>query len=332
VTNGRDPLPPSRSPSACPPDEILVGWAEGRLSDAARDAVEVHAASCSACRDVVAQIAPYVERVPSREEARATTSTAGPPPERASRILTLRPRTLAVAAAVLVALGASVFLATRGPAPAPLDDDSRLVAFAAELRRERPDVFASFSPLSPQERRARVEPTRGGLVVFEPAGLAESVRPDVRWSPVRGVVAVRVTVRRAASASGTSLFERDATATPFAYPADAPALERGVDYEVEVSARGAAGTVSGAAEFRVATEADDAAFRAAASLVAERAPAELSDLARAHFAARSGRWAESEAAARIFVAAHPSHRGGAELLAFVLDRRGVAVVEAPAPR
>lgn len=304
------PAPTTHGPSPCPPDEVLAGWAEGALPSAARVHVETHLPTCAACRDLVADVAQDVPRVDGAGEA---------PRAHAGRILRWKPRALALAAGVLLAVGAGIGWFAMRPPTVPIDADTQLVALAADLRRERPDLVGDFAPLSSAERRVGMHPTRGGLVVFEPSGIGTSPRPEVRWSAVRGATRRQVVVRRA---DGVEVLRRDVGATPWPWPADAPDLTRGVTYEVEVTLEGPTGPANATGEFRVPTATEESAFDAALALVRARAPQGLGDLAGAHLAVRRQRWSTAEALVRASLATRPGDPQATELLAHVLARRG----------
>jgi|GEM_PF-3042636 len=90
----------SETPSSHPDELTLAGFAEGRLLDFEREAVELHLADCRACRELVGAAAP-------EDEARAAPATAqqapaASPPARPGRRW-LFPGALAAAAAALLA-------------------------------------------------------------------------------------------------------------------------------------------------------------------------------------------------------------------------------------
>ena len=173
------------SQGGCPSEILaLIPWyPDGPLSAAERSAVEVHAASCRACRDEIhallggleapeglaapeatRALARALERIGSKAPARSPRAAAAPPrPATAARRRAL-PQRLALAASLALAIAAGVIATLALPR---LAGDARYVTAAA------PEAVRSAGPLlemipredvSAAELRAALRKIEGELV------------------------------------------------------------------------------------------------------------------------------------------------------------------------
>jgi hypothetical protein len=98
-----------RQPSACPDDEHLAAYVEGRLMGAGGDVMERHVAACPQCLDVVAACAP-ARPAPLLQRA-SESATTGTRPLRASD----GRRRWALAASIVLVAGALLLIAAERP-------------------------------------------------------------------------------------------------------------------------------------------------------------------------------------------------------------------------
>lgn len=309
--------PPAGAPGACPDDNQLAGYAEGRLPAARRPALEAHLARCEVCRGLVAATAEgaAADAVGGGRQLRqelllegiregggtgeggdaastATAASAAPLPSlEAARAR--RSRRWALAAAVaLFALGAGLaFRAWNGdPTPAPFD--VAVAASAEDLRALDPTLLAELRPLTPAERAGGVaDAARSGVRILEPAGTLLSPQAQVVWEPVPGATLYVVTISDAKTGAAIGSMKTKGTLVATAGKA---LLVPGGAYLVEVVASGDLGTQKASRAFQVATPEVAREFAAAADLLERRAkPRDVAYLT-ASLAIRRGLLLEAE--------------------------------------
>jgi len=294
-------LPPQRAANGpCPGPGLLAAYAEGRLLDEERALVENHAAECESCRALVAAVV--------REAPGAMVSSRQ------------RWRWYAAAGVAAAALVAIMSGGRGGRQPAHGDTESRLVGASAELAKRHSDLFASFAPLTREERLRRRSVERGALVALQPAGVEIDTRPGLRWEPSPGADEYVVCLT---GEDGATLWQVKTSEARLDYPTDKAELSAGRRYAWEVSCTGGPlGDDSAQGAFTVASEVQRASFERAMRLIDAGVPGEISELLKAHFAIRGGFYREAERAARAFFEAHPRDAVARETLFQALELLG----------
>src|SRR5262245_30424723 len=157
------------APGPCPDDDLLMGWAEGRLAADLDAQVETHASRCETCRSLVAGLAKDGALTPIASPARAS-----------GRLLRFPARAWAVAASVLVAAVVGVWALTRGDRMEPSGDLDGQVEM---LAKARPDLFGRFEPLDRDELAAgAAEVERGSFRALRPVEVVLPQRPAFSWT------------------------------------------------------------------------------------------------------------------------------------------------------
>jgi hypothetical protein len=290
---------PSTAPGhTCPDANLLAGLMSDALLVEERAGVEQHLAGCSSCRAMVARMAKKHVTIGARAPWSVTARGLG---------------WLCVAAAAAFVVGLVWLRSEARPAR-----QAQLVAAAARLRAESPDLLAALVPLSDDERRHGPEsPLRSGpLRALAPSGVVVDRRPALRWEARDTQHAVVVSLR---AADGALVFQQRIEGTGLEYPAHAPDLVAG-DYEWDVA--DSASVSSATRTFTVADDAESARIRAALRTIDARGPPPLVPLLRAHLCLRLRMWSEAEAAARQDVAQHGGDLVGRETLYQALVRLG----------
>jgi len=285
--------PPGDGPGGpCPPVEVLAGLAERRLLDEERRSVERHVLGCEDCRSLVATLV---------DEGAA--SAAG----RLVRLPGLW-RALAAAAILLSVTAMGITLWNRNR-----DTDERLLAVAAELGRERPELFSGFRPLSRAERlndpRERVR-AGGGLVLRAPVGKVRDAASRFDWTMVPGVTGYEL----ALFDDKSRLWKGSVAAPPFTLPQGGPALRPGIVHLWKVTAQGPTGDLEAKAPFEIATPEEVRSLDAAFREIEARAPRRLRRLLEAQLALRLGFLEDAERSARAYVEGWPEDVVGRETL------------------
>lgn len=289
-------------PGACPDANLLVGWAEARLDDDRRRAIEEHLAACDDCRG---------QALVLREELAPVSSA---PPARLPFPLRLLRGPLAIAALALLAVGVGVFLLARSPVR-PIDEDERLLAEAASLRAAEPVLLADLAP-TPSRRLPAVpdRAQRGGVLLTGlPARYLADTRPTFAWEAVAGVDAYRV---RLLDGQGAAVWTATTAASRLPWPSETSALVPGAAYVLEVRADAPLGAVEGRRGFELASTSDAERFHAARTRIEQRSPAFASRLV-AHLALARGFTLEALAAAEAALAASPGDADARRLRAHV---------------
>jgi hypothetical protein len=282
-----DPSPGPAGP--CLDADWLAGWAEGRLDAERRALVEGHLASCDACRAAATELFDALSERPAGTEPEEAADPAAAPVLSLPAARRRRVGAFALAASILLALGAG-FLALRGGGGDGVPDAERALADAAdELRSGAPQWFAGFEPAGPAERRsAASDARRASLLVLRPAGVVLETRPRLEWADATGASAYEVVL---AGPDGAEVWRGRSNGPTLDLPGDAPELVRGTSYVLEVTAVGPAGTAGGPRAtrgFRVASAEEAGAWEGAVREAGRRVDPSVRDLVLAHAAARRG--------------------------------------------
>ena len=335
--------PPAGAPDACPEDNRLAAYAEGRLPAAARPALEAHLSRCEVCRGLVTACAEgIVEGGGAGGEAALPVAAVARPVEPApipslAEARARRVRTYALAAALgLFALGAGLaYRAWRGESPAA-PFDAAVAAAADDLRGAEPTLLADLSPLTPAERAGGTsDAPRSGVRILEPVGTLLSPLAQVVWEPVPGATLYVVTISDAKTGAAIGSMKTKGTLVATAGKA---LLVPGGAYLVEVAATGDLGSPKASRAFQVASVQVAREFTAAAALLERRAkPRDVAYLT-ASLAIRKGLLLEAEKVLARAVAqgprelgpSHPAFEATVDLRAHV--RRLLSWSPVPSPR
>lgn len=296
-----------------PDPDLVVAYAEGRLSDEEREIVEARLAESDAGRALLETLM----------DAGAVEVDAPPQPAR-GRLLKLA--VLAAAAILLVAVGIEALgLLEPGGEVTP---SSTLVARAFdEARGADAGLFAALRPLDAEELAAPGPgPERGGLTLWEPAFVVTDVGA-FRFAPVEGATTYRV---RVSNEQGEVVYDVRSLEPVHVVPPDGIRLQPGAVYVWEVETQTQAGsTVKGRKTFTVAGPEVYRPFRAAAEILRERADARIVRLAEAHLAIRYGLWVRARLAAQAYVRNHPGDAAGRALLERIHRQLAMPAPEQP---
>jgi len=306
-----------RGKETCPDENLLVAFAERRLLEAEREAVEAHLVRCEACLEMVSQIA----RSDLNEEKVAVHAQRR-----------FRPFLL-VAAALLIVVGIGLVAKTLwNSRPLAPSDAERLEAMlqttARDLARARPDRFSGFAPLT-REERLRPEPAvvrSDGIVLIRPVKNILETRPTFGWESPGDVEPVEIALYRIEGASRIALepLVVSGRESHVSYPSARPELESG-KYQWGMHLEGPFGRkTSSPRSFIIVPVAERKAYLAAAGDVEEKAPERIRFLLKAHLAIRRGLFAEAEKAVRRHLRTYPDDRPARETLYHVLATVGSA--------
>ncbi len=263
------------------PDEgLIAGYVEGRLTPEMHSAVEAQLLASTEGRALVAELSSILERrdgqgAPALLERRGSW------------------RALAIAAVLLLGVGAWLYATGAFRSEADPGPDARLLTAAAALTRHAPALFDDFRPLGAGERAGgTADVLRGGIQAYLPQGRTLEARPTFRWRPVAGATRYDVEVL---DDRGGVVYAVSSTGSQVDYAADHESLERGRTYVWEVSTdEGPLGRVTGRRSFHVASEAEAARFEQARRQIAEHAPQDLRAVLLSHVAIRWGLLATAE--------------------------------------
>jgi hypothetical protein len=306
--SGKDP---------CPDENLLVAFAERRLLEAEREAVEAHLVRCEACLDMVSEIAVSdlnEEKVAVHAQSR------------------LRPFLL-VAAALLLIVGIGLVAKTlwnsRPPAPSDAERlEAMLQTTARDLARARPDRFSGFAPLT-REERLRPKPAvarSDGIVLIRPVKNILDTRPTFAWESPGGEKPVEIALYRIEGASriGLEPLVVSGRESHVPYPSARPELEPG-KYQWRIHLEGPFGrATSSPRSFIIVPVGERQAWLAAADDIDENAPERIRFLLKAHLAIRRGFFAKAEKAVRRHLRTYPEDRPARETLYHVLATVGSA--------
>ncbi len=296
--------PPAGALDACPDENRLAGYAEGRLPAPARPALEAHLARCEVCRGLVAALADGVAAAAGSEEvgglgeeeaAPPVVRPAGVPPIpslAAARARRVRAIALAAAAAVFV-LGTGLALRAWFAGATSSSFDVAIAAAAERLRAAEPTLLADLAPIGAAERAGgAVDTPRSGVRILEPAETVLSPKPPVSWEPVPGATGYVVTFSDAKTGAAIA---HTKTGAPRLGPwVGKDLLVPGGTYLVEVEAQGDLGTQKASRVFRVATPELVRDYAAAAEMLERKAsPPDVAYLT-ASLAVRKGLLLEAE--------------------------------------
>lgn len=322
---------PPASPG-CPDENLLAGYADGRLTGERRTLVEEHLVVCDPCRDLVRSVREEVGAAGEEEPAgvlefagdrAGAASGAGASIPSLDAMRERRRRSLvgwAVAAGVVLAVGAGLLALRRGDGPgAPTTPEGRLVAAAARLVTAAPSDLAGFRPADAAERRTEgADVHRSGLEIEMPAETLLTPTPTFRWSATAASPFTVVV----ADGDGQEVWRRTSDVATMPYPLDAAPLAAGA-YVLEVSARGPLGETTATRAFRVATEADRAVWDRIVKAAETAVPDAVErDVVLAHAAARRSLWLEAEARAARAAAAPTADDVAKDTWAWVRRRLG----------
>jgi len=347
--DGIDGTPGGSPPDApgCPDDNLLAGYADGRLTGERRVRVEEHLVRCAPCRDLVLAAVESVreevgaageeepvavgdagESVGVRAGAASGAGASGPTsiPSGVPSLADARERrrrslaAWAVAAGMLLAVGLGFVAMRRGEGPAtPTTPEGRLVAAAARLVRAAPDDLAGFRPADAAERRTEgADVHRSGLEIEMPAETLLTPTPTFRWSATAASPFTVVV----ADGDGQEVWRRTSDLATMPYPMDAQPLAAGA-YVLEVSARGPLGETTATRAFRVASEAERAAWERVVKAAETAVPDAVErDVVLAHAAARRSLWLEAEVRAGRAAASPAADEVARDTWAWVRRRLG----------
>jgi hypothetical protein len=293
----------------CPDANALAAYVSGTGPERERRAIEAHVLTCEVCRSVLLE---------AGAAARATDT--GAPVASAGEWRSSR---LAIAAAVLLALGGGLaaFLLWGRPGGPP-DSNTALASAAATLRSGRPDLFAGFEPLSDTERTG-LGPTRlrSGWGILRPAGTVRPGPVTVEWTPAPGAVGYDVSVGvegeeplwRQAVGNVTSVVPPDAAQTPIP----------GTKYAVRILTRGPLGRSAVTRWFTVAGAEEEARFVEGLGEIRRLAPPAEQPLLAAHWALRRNFVLEAERLLLERLSTAPDDADARDLLRHTLRWLGV---------
>ena len=269
-------------------EDLVVGYAEGRLDEAERDAVEALLARDPEAREMLGLVPPAA-------------AVVAPPARRRPRMLVW-----AAAAAVLCALGLTWWNSRTQTDIPPAD---RLLAYAERLAEEDAGTFAGLPARLRSDAPLALPPKeRGALRVLMPQGELLDDTVEVRWTAVAGATRYEVEVateeggvvdraatterRHAVSLSPGRYLARIRTTTPF-------------------------GQAEGATHFQVADAARRAAHARAVEVIESVAPASERQLLRAWYSLEAGRFENAAQALAAHRAAYPDDPRSARVAALL---------------
>lgn len=306
----------SRARTGAVSDAAIAAWAEGRLDPERAALVEAHLATDDETRAYAFALRDEVL------EAGRSNGSAPVPSLAAARARRSRWFPFATAAVILLAAGAALYAQSRGSiltTTPDIDSDARLVASATDLAKQAPSFFADFQPVAASERRAAVADTsRSGLSILEPIGHVLFERPELRWSSSGGASSYEIAI---ADADGAVLWRKTTQRTSVA-PDDAPRLERGRSYVIEINATGPLGRTTASRPFDVA-DADTSNFVLDAHTTARKVLGDdLGDLAWAHGLARRGFLTNAKGAVTAYLVRRPNDAAAREFDEYLRRRLG----------
>ena len=281
----------------CPDENALAALAEGRVDEQEREALAAHVVGCASCRDVTHAL------------LGAGLSTRAP-----ARVAVLPRWAFALAAGLLVAIGAGVYLATRPSGDAP-STEVALARAMDRVARDVPEAAGALRPLDAKDLGVRSgDPTRGDGGAVAPSGRTVDPRPAFRWDAIPGARAYTVKVIDASGATWT----RTTPASSLPWPADVAPLAPGAKFAWQLSADDPHAThIDRGVEETSAADAKEWADVVAAAASVETP---LRSLVLAHAALRRGLAGEALEHARAFADAKPGDSLGKATLAAALDR------------
>ncbi|MDJ0976587.1 MAG: hypothetical protein QNJ98_19175 [Planctomycetota bacterium] len=281
-----------------PDPDLVVAYAEGRLSGEERDIVEARLAESDAGRALLEALmdAGAVEARVPRAPARG-------------RLLKLA--VLSAAAILLVAVGikASGILERK----AEVVPSGTLLASAFDAARTAdPDLFESLRPLSSDELAAAGPgPERGGMKLWEPAFVV-TAPGAFRWEAVEGATTYLLKV---SDEQGQEIYTARSLEPVHGWPPDALRVNAGQVYLWEVETRTQEGnTVKGRKTFTVAGPEVYRPYRKGLELLQAKANPRIAKLAEAHLAIRYELWVQARLSAQAHVRNHPGDEAGRVLL------------------
>ena len=310
-------------------DAAIAAWAEGRLDPERAALIEAYLATDDETRAYA-----FALRDEMREAAAADAPASAPaigtghagavaiPSLAAARARRSAWVPFAAAAAIVLAVGAAIFVRSGGSIGTTelgIDSDAALVASAADLAKRAPSLFADFKPVASSERTTAVaDAQRSGLSILEPFGHVLSARPDIRWSSAGGASRYEIAI---ADAEGAVLWRTTTERTSVATE-DAPRLERGRSYVIEVNATGPLGRTTASRPFDVADAVMSDAVLDARTTARKALGDDLGDLAWAHGLARRGFLTNAKSAVTGYLTHHPKDAAAREFDEYLRRRLG----------
>lgn len=259
----------SHGPKHHPDDERIAAWLDGRLAADDAATVREHVIQCPACRAVVGVAAAHVE-------------VSGARPHGAVR------RLMAMAAVLLIAIGAAWWLAVRDTP----SDPATTVEHAVATLRAADGTLATFAPLSDTELMRREGPLeRGGVRLLSPRETVLPAQPLMQWRPVPGATAYRLRLR---DADGAVVLDRQTAKPRFDWERETGMLVRGATYVLLIEAETPAGSIEGSVAFRVMGPRAVAQYQAGLEAIQSARIAEpLRTVLAAEWAVRNDLWLEA---------------------------------------
>lgn len=292
-----------------PDAELVAAYAEGRLSDEERDAVELMLAESDEGRTLLLAVSDDVGALEAVTPAR----TAAP----RSR---LRLITMAVAVAAILVLAFNLWGDDLLPKDKPEASDVLLARAFASVG-EKTAAAIELTPLTASELAAEgPSAERGGIEVWEPAFAISGATTAFRWAPVAGAALYQIEVR---DASGDVIYTAESAEPAHLPPPDAMRLTVDAAYRFEVRTRGSDGPLTGRRGFRTLPIERSREHHQLDKRIAQVAGPRLGVLARAHLAVRYGLWTEGRRLAQTYVRNHPRDPAGQALLARIHRQLGM---------
>ncbi len=307
------------SPTSCLDVNAIASLVSGDLLSTERARLEEHLVSCVTCRDRVAEL---VREVPENQEPNlvggGVASTGTPRPRTIDRFRI--PLALA-ASLLLLAVGFALFntgMLRRWFGGSLGTIEERLFASGHELRRDLPELFGSFVPLTKEERRSPLsDRDRGTFSLRSPVHRLLDERPTFVWGEASAASSYEVHLF---SADGAPVWKETATGSSLSLPPEEPPLSAGKQYLWFVVARFESREESTSSlSFEIASRDEASRFEEQLQRIDSECSAEVRDLLKAHLAIRSQLFSEAVRYARAFRDDHPEESIGLETLYHVLE-------------
>lgn len=291
-----------------PDENLLAGYAEGRLMEEERGLVEAHLPGCESCRELVVVLGGEVALAEGEVEEEGRDSA--PTPIHSFRWR----RPLLVAAGLLVAV--SVGIIGKLLLFTPEDYSTRVLGERTQLAQAHPELFVGLDPFDPEGPIAPTLRDTGPRLLL-PAGTELELRPEFRWENFDGEGLLSWS-----KAGGGKIFEQPVTASPLPYPSEAPTLEADQTYLWRLTSGPAGAETVTLASFRTATDGERLRFLQAKNAIEKKVSVSRQELWTTVYALKHSHLGEAERAAREAVEAEPEESLPRELLRRVLEAIG----------